>query len=227
MFAAASVPDVRMRLAAPMDESDRTMSLVTRAVAGDEAALTLLLAESAPGLRAYLSGRIPAALRGTIDADDITQDAQVEVFRHIRSFEPRGPGSFDRWVRTIALRELRDVIRARRAARRGGERVAVRAPTTEQEDSMVGLLDVLSGPGASPSRSVARHEAVAAVQAAIEGLPEDYRQAVWLVYIEGQPVSAAAAAMGRTERAIHNLCYKAKDRMRHLLGSQSRFLSGS
>lgn len=92
---------------------------------------------------------------------------------------------------------------------------------------MVGLLDLLGGPDHTPSRSVARHEAVAAIQSAIDGLPEDYRRAVWLVYIEGHPVAASALAMGRTERAVHNLCYKAKDRLRELLGSQSRFFSGS
>ncbi len=210
-----------------MDQSDRMDGLVRRAVAGDEVALTILLTESRNALCGYLSGKIPRELAGQIDADDIAQEAHVEVFRHLRSFEPRGAESFDRWVRTIALRKLRDAIKARRADRRGGGKLPVGALPAKMEDSMIGLLDLLAGPDHTPSRSVARHEAVAAVRAAIEGLTAEYREAVWLVYIEGRPVAAAAAEMGRTERAVHNLCYKAKHQLRELLGSHSRFLSSS
>ncbi len=210
-----------------MDEPDRLEGLVRRAIGGDEVALTILLTESRNRLCGYLSGKIPRELGGRIDADDITQEAHVEVFRHVRSFEPRGAESFDRWVRTNALRKLRDAIKARRADRRGGGRLPVGALSANVEDSMIGLLDLLAGPDHTPSRSVARHEAVAAVHAALDGLTAEYREAVWLVYIEGRPVAAAAEQMGRTERAVHNLCYKAKHRLRELLGSDSRFLSSS
>jgi RNA polymerase sigma-70 factor (ECF subfamily) len=212
----------------PLDEPPQVESLVGRAVGGDAVALTMLLTQSRGGLCGYLGGRIPADLRGSIDADDVAQEAHVEVFRHIRAFEPRGPDSFHRWVKTIALRKLRDAIKARRAACRGGGRAAVGGGVAAHlEDSMVAFLDLLAGPDRTPSRSAARHEVVYAMQQAMTELPEDYRQAVWLVYIEGQPVAAAAERMGRTERAVHNLCYKAKDRLRDILGSRSRFFSSS
>ncbi len=84
----------------------------------------------------------------------------------------------------------------------------------------------MAGPAGTPSRCAATHEAVAALEAALVQLPEDYRRAVQLVYIEGQPVSTVAAQMGRTDRAIHNLCFKAKAHLRDLLGSGSHYLSG-
>ena len=37
--------------------------------------------------------------------------------------------------------------------------------------------------------------------------------------IEGTSVGAAAQRMGRSERAIHNLCYKARKRLRDLLST--------
>lgn len=209
-----------------MDEPFPDEAFVNRAIAGDEVALTVLLTRSRAGLCGHLASRVPADLRGTIDADDVTQEAHVEVFRHIGSFEFRGPDSFFRWVKAIALRKLRDAIKARRAARRGGGRRVIEdvaSPTAE--DSMVAFLDLLAGPNRTPSRSAARHEVVAAMQDALTELPDDYRRAVWLVYIEGCSVAVAAAEMGRTERAIHNLCYKAKDRLREILGSRSRFWS--
>lgn len=210
-----------------MVEDTQQPEMLKRAISGDVVALTVLLTESRAGVCAYLAHRIPADLKGTIDADDIVQEAHVEVFRHINSFEFRGPGSFDRWVKTIAIRKLRDAIKMRRADRRGGGNFAVSPFPRHIEDSMVAILDLIALPGQTPSRSAARHEAVAAVQSALSELPEDYRQAVWMVYIEGRSVAAAAEQMGRTERAIHNLCYKAKDRLRECLGSRSRFLSSS
>jgi len=210
-----------------MQKSEQYEQRVRRAIGGDAVALTALLTETRRPLCERIARRIPADLRESIDGDDVAQEAHVEVFRHISEFELRGDGSFERWVATIALRKLRDAVRARRADRRGGGARQIRAVAGNVDDSMIALLDVLAGPDRTPSRSVARHEAVAAIKAALDALPADYRDAIWLVNIEGRPVAEAATAMGRTERAIHNLCYKAKDRMRELLGSGSKFLSSS
>lgn len=200
----------------------REAELARRSSAGDVAALTVLLTESRRRLVGYIAGRIPARLQSEVDAEDIVQSALVPAYREIGRFEYRGPGSFQRWLATIALRKLRDAIRLRRAARRGGGERFVGAGAAVDE-SMIALLDGVSARGRSPSRSLARHEAIEAIRQAMDALPEDYRRALWLVSIEAHSVSEAAAAMGRTERAIHNLCHKARERLRELLGSFSRF----
>lgn len=210
-----------------MTHEDERIRLIERAVGGDPAALTFLLTDSRSRLCGYLTRKIPSDLRGMIDADDIAQEAHVEVFRHVRTFENRGPDSFDRWVTTIAARKLRDAVKMRRALRHGGGHVIAGGGARSKEDSMVALLDLVALPDRTPSRSAVRHEAVAAMQRALDGLPEDYRRAVWLVYIEGRSVSDAATAMGRTDRAIHNLCHKGKARLREILGNDSQYLSSS
>jgi RNA polymerase sigma-70 factor (ECF subfamily) len=91
--------------------------------------------------------------------------------------------------------------------------------------SVVALLDMMAGPEKTPSRTAARSEAVRAVEDALEQLPTDYRQAVRLVYLEGLTASEAGERMHRTERGVHNLCYKAKKHLRDLLGSRSHYLS--
>ena len=92
---------------------------------------------------------------------------------------------------------------------------------------MVGLLDLVAAPGRTPSRVLARRDAVAAMQTALASIPEHYQQAVWLVYIEGHPVAEAAARLGKTERAIHGLCRSALKLLRERLGSASQFLSST
>lgn len=208
-----------------MEPSDPSADAVQRAIAGDVAALTLLLTTHRRGVRDYVAGKIPSNLRGALDADDLVQDAYAEVFRHIGSFEPREADSFGRWVRTIALRKLRDAIKMRGADKHGGAKVQVHAAAPGIGDSVIMLLDLMAGDEKSPSRCAAGTEAVDAVRVAMAMLPEDYQQAVSLVYLQGLTVKEAASGMNRTERAVHNLCYKAKSRLRELLGTESRFLS--
>src|SRR3954468_139841 len=123
-----------------MNEQETT--LVTRAAAGDGLALTLLLKSGRRDLGAALERRLPPNLRGMIDADDLVQETHVEVFRHIGTFVPRGDDSFERWVRTIALRKPRDAIRRQRTIKRGGGPAPTQVARSE-EDSMIMLLDMV------------------------------------------------------------------------------------
>lgn len=213
-------PGMRTDMSSPSYQSD----LIRRAVAGDPAALTLVLTETRDDVCRRVAGRIPSNLAGLIDADDVVQEAHVEAFRHIREFEDRGPDALVRWVSTIALRKLRDAMKMRQAIKRGGGQIALTHATA---DSAVALLDYIAEFDHTPSRSVARREIVSTIQDALALLPDDYRRAVGLVYMQGLSVAQAAADMGRTERAIHNLCFKARTRLRDLIGDDARFRSRS
>jgi RNA polymerase sigma factor (sigma-70 family) len=142
------------------------------------------------------------------------------------AFVPRGSGSFERWVTAIAVRQLRGAVRRQRTAKRGGGRATVNQ-LRSVEDSAVALLDMLCGPDHTPSRCIAKKEAVGAVQTAMMELPEHYRQAVWLVHIEGRQVRDVAAQMGRTHRAVNGLCRRGLKLLKAQLESASRFLSWS
>jgi len=93
-----------------MDTVEHEHELISRAVAGDGAALKLLLLDAHPRLCGYVSRRIPADLRSTLDAEDVAQEAYGQVFRRIGQFQPRGADSFQRWVLTIGLHKLRHAI---------------------------------------------------------------------------------------------------------------------
>lgn len=210
-----------------MNAAERELELVRRAVGGDSAALKLLLLDAHGRLCGCVGRRIPADLRPTLDAEDVAQEAYTEVFRRIGQFEVRGADSFQRWVFTVALHKLRHAISRQRAAKRGGGAQAVAAASRNHEESCVALLDLLAAPGRTPSRCVARQEAVQAVESALAELPEHYRQALWLVHIQGWSVAQAAAEMGRTERALHGLCRRGLNALRERLGSVSGYLSSS
>lgn len=210
-----------------MEEIAREDRLVREAACGDHAAVKLLLTESHRRLREHLARRTPSDLRSVIDPEDILQEAHVEMFQNLAAFEPRGPDSFYRWVATIALNRLRSMVRRHRTVRRGGDRQPLNTDVRCSEDSTVELFNTLAGSVKTPSQSVARHEVIAAVNAALGQIPEHYRRAVQLVHIEGLPVREAAAQMGRTDRAIHGLCQRGLAKLRDQLQSASRFLSSS
>ncbi len=84
------------------------------------------------------------------------------------------------------------------------------------------LLDLVAVDVHTPSQSVASHEAV---QVAMAGLKDDYREALHLRYITGLPVTEVASRMNRTDRAVQMLCHRGLQKLRAALDRSSAFLS--
>jgi RNA polymerase sigma-70 factor, ECF subfamily len=198
---------------------------VQQAVAGCEAALERLLLTHYDRLAADISRKLPGELRGLIAPDDVLQEAFVVAFREIRDFVPQGAGSFYAWLVAIARHRLLDLVKGQRAAKRGGGRVALTGCAGSPDESLVGLLEMLNIQEHTPSRSVARREAVSAVQVGLAGLKDDYREALRLRYIEGLPVAEVAARLGRTAHAVHMLCHRGLQQLHAALGRSSQFFS--
>ncbi|HUU98941.1 MAG TPA: sigma-70 family RNA polymerase sigma factor [Phycisphaerae bacterium] len=208
-----------------MGERESEQELVARAAAGDQLALERLLLACHDRLVAHLTRELPADLRGVVSAEDVLQEAYVVAFRQVDTFEPRGADAFYHWLRAIAKHRLFDAIKGERAAKRGGRRTPVEAQPGTAASSVVELLELLNVHERTPSRSVARHEAVAALQVAFAGLKDDYREALRLRHIEGLSVAETAARMSRTERAVHMLCHRALQRLHQAMGRSSQYLT--
>jgi len=211
--------------ATAMEQAEPESELVRLAATGDSVALKLLLTQSRDELCQRMARRVPADLRGVVDIEDVIQETHIRVFRGIGAFNSRDLHSFHRWIMAIALNQLRNVIKHHRAQKRGGQHLIISARPAYIEDSTLALLDTLAGPGRTPSKWVARKEAIEAVQVALAELPEHYRAALWLVYIESLSIKAAAADMGQSERSVHGLCRRGLDLLRQRLQSTTTFLN--
>jgi RNA polymerase sigma-70 factor (ECF subfamily) len=80
--------------------------------------------------------------------------------------------------------------------------------------SLIDLVELLSADGRSPSSYLQRDEAVMAVQTVIRQLPDDYRRAIELRFMEGKGLDEVAAIMNRSPRAVQGLVDRAKKAMR-------------
>lgn len=206
----------------PIDEGKQ--DLIQRAVDGEQSALERLLLGYYDRLSRRIARKLPASLRGSVTEEDILQEAFIDAFQRIGTFEPRGERAFFRWLITIAEHRLLDVIKGQHTVKRGGGRNQQRSPASFG-DSVDELIELLAGPQHSPSQSAARHEAVAAVQVGLAGLAEDYRHAIHLRYFEGLTPVEVADRMNRTPHAVHNLCHRGLKELRAVLGRSSQYLT--
>ena len=206
-----------------MSDAGAECELLAKATSGDRAALHKLLLVHYQPLTVHIAKRIPRHIQGAINAEDIVQQTFLQVMRHIGQFTPRTNQSFYAWLKKIAENGLKDTIRHFTREKRDDERGQVHKRALPDESSVTDLVEMLSAGSHSPSRSAARHEAVAAVQQAIDALPEDYRQAVDLRLLAGKSLTETATIMHRSPRAVQGLVDRAKKKMRAALGCLSLY----
>jgi RNA polymerase sigma-70 factor (ECF subfamily) len=197
--------------------------LVLAAANGDPAALQELLLLYTPELVSHIASKLPASVQSVIDAEDVLQQTFIQAFRDISRFEPRSDRSFLSWLKAIAEHRAQDAVKSLHRHKRGGEFVQIRLRSRDSSRSMVDLVELLSAESHTPSESVAGHEAVEAVQRAIDALPQDYQQAVRLYLLQGKSLSETAALMNRTPRAVKSMVDRAKKKMRAFLGRMSLY----
>jgi RNA polymerase sigma-70 factor, ECF subfamily len=207
----------------PMTTSDD--ALINRAIGGDEAALTALLRSKGPQIRAALAGRIAPCFQSVLSEDDVMQVTYLEAFLGIGRAKPTSPESFCAWLAKIAENNLLNAIRALEAQKRFDPRKQIQP--RPGGDSLGMLLDLLAGPGSTPSKGAARREASGLLETAIEQLGEAHRQVVRMYDLEGRSAAEVAAVMHRSEGAMFMLRARAHERLREILGASSDFFGKS
>lgn len=208
-----------------MHEGREAQGLIAAAVSGDQFALERLLLAHYDRLSQHIQPSIPVSLQRLVGVEDVLQQTFLQAFRDIRGFRPQSDASFLAWLKTIADHRLLDTIRTLKRKKRGGGRRRIEAPEDPQASNLANLLELFSEDTHTPSRSVARREAVQAIQVAVAGLPDDYREAIRLRYLEGKGLEEIASSMDRTPGAVRGLLARGKEKMRDAMGRSSLWFS--
>jgi len=164
---------------------------------GDRAAFKALFEHFAPRIKGFL---IKAGCSAD-EAEEIAQATLIAVWSKAAQFDPASAGAAA-WIFTIA-RNLR-IDAVRRAARIG--RPGPEAALDEEPD-----------PGQSADTMMSRAEDTARVAAAIEKLSAEQSTVIRLSFIEEQPHSEIATALGVPLGTVKSRIRLAMNRLRQLL----------
>ena len=139
---------------------------------------------------------------GDADAEDVAQDALVEICRSVQSF--RGESALSTWVHRVAVNVCLQHRRKRRP-----EAVALDYDLAECEADC----------DCEPCAVAVRNQVAGDVQAAVRTLPEIHRDVVILHEMQGLTYRECADALGCPVGTVKSRLSNAFGKLRELLGS--------
>ena len=202
-------------LPTPTADTDTDFQLVERTVAGDQRAYELLVIKYQRRIE-RLIGRM---VRDTDLVQDIAQETFIRAYRALHQF--RGEAQFYTWLYRIAVNTAKKALldMKRNPVMYEG---AMRGSDDGDETSRF-ERELISEE--TPETVLAAREIAQAVNAAMEALPEDLRQAVTLREIEGLSYEEIATAMECPIGTVRSRIFRAREaisaRVRPLLENQT------
>lgn len=159
---------------------DSTTTLLERARAGDRAAIDALFARCVPILVRWARGRLPRWARDLADTQDVVQEAVLQTFKHLETFDARGEGALQAYLRQAVMNRIRDHIR-----RVGRRPVATELDSHQEDDSPSPLEQAIGG------------EALRRYEAALARLSDADRELIVASVELGYTFEQLAEATGR------------------------------
>ena len=196
---APAIPLALKRTGVPAESSDA--ELMGRVRSGDPEAFAPLVKRYQRRVFGYLLGQVgePEA------AAELAQETFVRAFRSASRY--RESGRFEGWLFRIAGNLARSEVRCR--MRRGPHASA-------ESDEIRETLRDESGP--SPDDAAYRREIRNALRQALPRLPESFRQAVVLRYVEGWSYHEIAELLGIETGTAKSRAHRGLKRLRTELG---------
>ena len=208
----AGIPDESVT-APESPDSDRM--LVARTVAGDDRAFELLVIKYQRRIQ-RLIGRM---VRDVDLIEDIAQETFIRAYRALHQF--RGDAQFYTWLYRIAVNTAKKALMDMKRDPTVSE-AAFRQSDDEDETSSPGIEPTTDE---TPESVLAAKEMGAMVNAAIDALPADLREALVLREIEGLSYEEIAVVMNCPIGTVRSRIFRAREavsvRIRPMLEKQT------
>ena len=176
-------------------ENERDLALMRSIASGEEAAMRELVERHQH--RVY--GTIARMLGSERDAEDLAQQVFVRVWKSSGRYQPSA--KFTTWLYTIVRNLVFNETR-----RRG------RADLTREVDD-----EMRDDRQKTPSAQMLDAEKMAAIQTAIDALPEQQRMAIILRRYEEMPYEEMAVVLKQTVPGVKSLLFRARTVLRESL----------
>lgn len=183
------------------DAADSDVMLVERAVAGDQGAFELLVIKYQRRIQ-RLIGRM---VRDVDLVEDISQETFIRAYRALHQF--RGDAQFYTWLYRIAVNTAKKFLLDLKRDPTVSEN-AFKSDDDADETSWSGNEPTTDE---TPESVLAAKEIAAAVNAALEALPEDLRQALTLREIEGLSYEDISEAMNCPIGTVRSRIFRARE----------------
>ena len=165
---------------ADLTDPESTLDLLQRARTGDRVALDALFARYLPMLRRWASGRLPAWARDVADTHDLVQETLLQTFKRIDTFEYRGEGALQAYLRQVLVNRIREEFR----------KTARRPDGTAMDDDVIDQAP-------SPLEEAIGQQALERYEQALERLRPEEREAIVARVEMGLSYEELAAALDK------------------------------
>ncbi len=189
-----------MSLELPASPQDTDLVLVQRTVAGDQRAYGLLVLKYQRRIQ-RLIGRM---VRDVDLVEDISQETFVRAYRALHQF--RGDAQFYTWLYRIAVNTAKKFL----LELKHDPTVAESFLANDEEDETSWRKNEQTT-DEGPESILAAKEIAAVVNAAMDDLPADLRQAVTLREIEGLSYEEIAVAMNCPVGTVRSRIFRARE----------------
>src|SRR5215467_12434181 len=162
-----------------MTSPTSTFALLEKARSGDEEALSRVFEKHRRRLAVLIHYKLSPRAQRFSDVEELVQETYLRAFRDIERFTYQSPGSFLRWLSSIADHVIVDRVRYENRECRAGEEVRFRSESNPAGPEPVDTR--------TPSRLFAQQQSVERFLGRLHALREDYRQVLTLPKIDGQP----------------------------------------
>lgn len=195
------------------EQADADAALVDRVKRGDVRAFEMLVVK----YQRRIERLIARMVRDTDLVQDIAQETFIRAYRALPQF--RGESAFYTWLYRIAVNTAKKALLELKR-----DPIVTESALAPADDEETSARQVEPSDMATPEALLASKEIAATVNAAIEALSEDLRQAITLREIEGLSYEEISEVMNCPIGTVRSRIYRAREaiaeRLRPLLDTR-------
>jgi RNA polymerase sigma-70 factor (ECF subfamily) len=196
-------------------DSAETRGLLEQARTGHRAAFDRLLDRHRPDLLRFVELRRDPKMRARVDASDVVQETQLEVYRRLGDFLDRRPMPFHVWLRKTAYERL---LMARRQHVKAAQRAVGRERPLPDRSSLLFARRIIAR-GSTPSQRLGRRELARRLHRLLAEMPETDREILVMRNLEERSYQEIACILGVEAAAARQRHGRALIRLHALLAA--------
>ncbi|MHA7967531.1 RNA polymerase sigma factor [Paenibacillus sp. CAU 1782] len=158
----------------------------------------------------YIYRTVYAVLQSPHDAEDVTQEVLLQIYRSLPSYRMDG---WKAWITRIAVNKAIDYKRSRA---RKPEHLVESQTLLEQQVAGAGAAEGMLDASPSPAAEdiALRHEERQVLLEHVNALPPKYREVVSAFYLDNKSYEQIATETGLERKSVESRLYRARDWMK-------------